>query len=73
MKRFVSIWMLLLCGVVSTMAAPKTEGLRLVQTIPMPNVEGRINHMDVDVDGKRLLVAGLEDGSVEVIDLLAGK
>lgn len=72
MKRFVSIWMLLLCGV-STTAAPKTEGLRLVQTIPMPNVEGRINHMDVDVDGKPLLVTGLEDGSVEVIDLHAGK
>ena len=25
------------------------ESLRLIQTIPMPNVKGRIDHMDVDV------------------------
>src|SRR5258706_16027538 len=47
--------------------------LRLVQTIPMPNVKGRIDHMDVDVNGKRLFVAGLENGSLEVVDLQAGK
>src|ERR1700720_1695212 len=47
--------------------------LRLVQTIPMPNVTGRIDHMDVDVKGKRLFVAGLENGSLEVVDLQAGK
>jgi len=29
--------------------------------------------MDVDVKGKRLFVAGLENGSVEVVDLQAGK
>src|SRR6266850_1369601 len=43
--------------------------LRLVQTIPMPNVRGRIDHMDVDVKDKRLFVAGLENGSLEVVDL----
>src|SRR5229473_3206405 len=47
--------------------------LRLVHTIPMPNVKGRIDHMDVDVKGKRLFVAGLENGSLEVVDLEAGK
>src|SRR5258708_36715459 len=47
--------------------------LRLLQTIPMPNVKGRIDHMDVDVKGKRLFVAGLENGSLEVVDLQAGK
>jgi len=44
-----------------------------VQTIPMPNVKGRLDHMDVDVKGKRLFVAGLENGSLEVVDLQAGK
>src|ERR1700737_1137029 len=39
----------------------------------MPNVKGRIDHMDVDVKGKRLFVAGLENGSLEVVDLGAGK
>src|SRR6266446_5491656 len=47
--------------------------LRLAQTIPMPNVKGRIDHMDVDIKGKRLFVAGLENGSLEVVDLRAGK
>src|SRR2546429_7612158 len=47
--------------------------LGLVQTIPMPNVKGRIDHMDVDVKGKRLFVAGLENGSLEVVDLQTGK
>lgn len=47
--------------------------LRLVQTIAMPNVKGRIDHMDVDAQGKRLFVAGLENGTLEVIDLQAGK
>jgi DNA-binding beta-propeller fold protein YncE len=44
-----------------------------VQTIAMPNVKGRIDHMDVDLDGKRLFVAGIENGTMEVLDLNAGK
>lgn len=54
-------------------AAQEKQPLRLVQTIPMRNVRGRIDHMDVDAKGKRLFVAGLENGSVEVVDLAAGK
>jgi DNA-binding beta-propeller fold protein YncE len=55
------------------LGAQGKNSLRLVQTIPMPNVKGRIDHMDVDVKGKRLFVAGLENGSLEVVDLQAGK
>ena len=58
---------------VSLVYAQDKEALHLVQTIPMPNVKGRLDHMDVDVKGKRLFVAGLENGSVEVVDLQAGK
>src|SRR5260370_6309691 len=57
----------------ATVHAQEKEPLRLIQTIPMPNVKGRIDHMDVDVKGKRLFVAGLENGSVEVVDLRAGE
>src|SRR5205807_9862348 len=53
--------------------AQEKECLRLVQTIPMRNVKGRIDHMDVNVKGKRLFVAGLENGSLEVVDLQTGK
>jgi DNA-binding beta-propeller fold protein YncE len=55
------------------LSAGDKEPLHLVQTIPMPNVKGRIDHMDVDVKGKRLFVAALENGSLEVVDLPAGK
>src|SRR5260370_6082681 len=53
--------------------AQSAAPLQLVQTISMPNVKGRIDHRDVDVRGKRLFVAGLENGSLEVVDLQAGK
>ena len=54
-------------------ATAQTQPFRLVQTIPLPGVKGRIDHMDVDVKGQRLFVAGLENGSLEVVDLRAGK
>jgi hypothetical protein len=47
--------------------------LKLVQTIPLPGVEGRIDHMNVDVQGKRLFMAALGNQTVEVVDLAAGK
>src|SRR5260370_4587812 len=55
------------------MGAQDKGPLRLVQTIPIPNVKGRIDHMDLDVKGMRLFVAGLENGSLEVVDLQTGK
>src|SRR5262252_8502572 len=64
------LFMAILCG---QSAAQEREVLRLVQTIPMPNVKGRIDHMDADVKGMRLFVAGLENGTLEVVDLKAGK
>jgi DNA-binding beta-propeller fold protein YncE len=53
--------------------AQDRESLRFVQAIPLPNVKGRLDHMDVDVADKRLFVAGLENGSVEVVDLKSGQ
>ena len=63
---------LFVCAAVTTFAQD-AQTLKLVQTIPMPNVKGRIDHMDVDVKGKRLFVSALENGSVEVVDLQAGR
>jgi DNA-binding beta-propeller fold protein YncE len=62
------LWALPMCA-----EAQSKTALVLVQTIAMPNVKGRIDHMDVDVKGRRLFVAGLENGSLEVVDLSAGK
>ena len=65
--------LLTLCFPCATSRAQEKQAFRLVQTIPMPNVKGRIDHMDVDVEGKRLFVAAVENGSMEVVDLEAGR
>ena len=73
MKMFSVVSLTVLASLSTQAHARDHVPLRLIQTIPMPNVKGRIDHMDVDVKGKRLFVAGLENGSVEVVDLQAGK
>jgi hypothetical protein len=47
--------------------------LALDKTIPLPGVEGRIDHMTVDVAGQRLFMAALGNNTVEVLDLKSGK
>lgn len=49
------------------------DPLTQVQTIPLPGVEGRIDHMAVDVQGQRLLIAALGNHSVEVVGLKEGR
>jgi DNA-binding beta-propeller fold protein YncE len=45
------------------------ELLKLEATIPMADVQGRIDHLSIDLKGQRLFVAALENNSLEVIDL----
>src|SRR3977135_1299948 len=47
--------------------------MKLVQTIPLPNVEGYFDHMAVDIKGQRLFVPGEHQRTIEVIDLRSGK
>lgn len=53
--------------------AQQATPFRLEQSIPLPDVQGRIDHMSLDVAGRRLFVAALGNNSVEVVDLKAGK
>jgi DNA-binding beta-propeller fold protein YncE len=55
------------CAAIGAMA----EGtqLRLMQTIALPGVEGRIDHFALDSSGNRLFVCALGNNSLEVIDL----
>ena len=50
-----------------------TQPLRLERTIDLPDVQGRIDHMSIDVKGERLFVSALGNNTLEVIDLKAGK
>src|SRR5215468_9687836 len=57
----------------SLIKAQGTQPLKLEKTIELPQVEGRIDHMSIDVAGQRLFVSALGNNTVEVIDLKAGK
>ena len=64
--------MLLLGLAVTSVAARAEEALSLEDKIALPGVAGRIDHMAVDLGRKRLLVAALGDGTLEVADLAGG-
>ena len=73
MKRFYPVFLILLIAPTVESQAEESVPLRLVHTIPLPNVEGRIDHMAVDLKGQRLFVAALGNNTAEVLDLRAGK
>jgi DNA-binding beta-propeller fold protein YncE len=45
--------------------------LKLIQKVPLPKVQDRLDHLGVDLPGKRLFIAALGDkqNTVEVVDL----
>ena len=47
--------------------------LTLELKIPLPGVIGRIDHFSADIDGRRLFIAALGAGSVEVVDAERGE
>jgi DNA-binding beta-propeller fold protein YncE len=47
--------------------------LRLVQSIPLPDIDGRIDHFAIDVKGERAFLAALTKNTIEVVDLKAGR
>ncbi len=49
------------------------QALLLTQRVELPSVQGRLDHMDIDIAGDRLFVAALGANSVEVVGLSAGK
>src|SRR6516225_5599984 len=57
----------------ASLASGQATSLRLEKTIELPDVQGRIDHMSVDVKGQRLFVSALGNNTVEVIDVKAGK
>src|SRR5215217_8850521 len=61
----------------TTFETPKLEGgatdMKLIQTMPLQGVEGRIDHLSIDIKGQRLFVAALGNNTVEVLDLNTAK
>jgi len=65
-----SMILLALTGVAWAQAA---QPLRLEKTIELPDVQGRIDHMSIDVKGERLFVSALGNNTLEVVDLKVGQ
>src|ERR1700730_10925330 len=61
------------CSVAFGACAAERPLLRLVQTIPLGSVQGRLDHMAIDSEQKRLFVAAVANGSLEVVDLNSGR
>lgn len=69
--------LLVLCVIamfaVGNAAAQSNPPMKLIDAIPLPNVEGYFDHPAVDVQGQRLFLPGENQRTMEVIDLRAGK
>jgi DNA-binding beta-propeller fold protein YncE len=63
----------LCCTGITTIAAQSRVPLKLKQTIPLPGVEGRIDHFAFDPAGERLFVCALGNNAAEVLDLHNGQ
>src|SRR6266480_2355176 len=61
------------CYTFATVRAQTAVPLKLTQTIALPGVEGRIDHVAFDAAGERLFVCALGNNTVEVLDLRKGE
>jgi hypothetical protein len=61
------------CSAALALAACAADPLQQVQTIPLPDVSGRIDHFAINISAQRLFVAALGNDTVEFLDLRAGK
>jgi DNA-binding beta-propeller fold protein YncE len=57
----------------SIASAENEVALKLAQTIPLPEVDGRIDHFAIDVKGRRAFLAALAKNTIEIVDLRAGR
>lgn len=63
----------LLCSCSITSGKETAPPLRLVKSISLLGVEGRMDHIAMDLEGQRLFLAALWNSSVEVVSLETGK
>jgi hypothetical protein len=72
MKRLRIMFLLLLAMTCLDRGIGQTQSLEILQLktkIPLPGVEGRIDHMDIDLKTQRVFVAALGNNTVEVVSL----
>jgi hypothetical protein len=62
-KRLAVCLIALIPGFATATSAQEKQALKLVQTIPLPGVTGRLDHMGVDLERKRLFVAAVANNT----------
>lgn len=65
--------LVLCCAGIVAVAAQSAPPLKLKQTVPLPGVEGRIDHFAFDPADERLFVCAVGNNTVEVLDLRKGE
>ncbi|MDB6082592.1 MAG: hypothetical protein JWN43_473 [Gammaproteobacteria bacterium] len=60
-------------GPVSHAEEREAPPVREVQEIPLPGVQGRLDHFTIDAKRKRVIFSGLGNNSVQVVDVFAGR
>ena len=69
-----SAWLAVACIYAACAWAPaRADHAALLQEIELPDTRGRIDHLAIDLEHRRLFIAALGANTVEVIDLQAGK
>jgi len=63
-----TLLLILGCAVVSW--AQAMQPLRMEKSIEMRDVQGRIDHLSIDVKGQRLFVSALGNNTLEVIEVI---
>lgn len=53
----------------SAQTLPQNNSLKLIATIPLPNVSGRIDHLSFDSKHQVIFIAAIGNNTVEVVDL----
>src|SRR5260370_168813 len=72
-KLLAACCLAMVVGFAAPASAQEKPALKLVQTIPLAGVRGRLDHMGVDLEKKRLFVAASGNNTLEVVDLTSGK
>jgi DNA-binding beta-propeller fold protein YncE len=60
-------------GAIAQAQEREAPPVREVQEIPLPGVQGRLDHFTIDPKRKRVIFSGLGNNTVQVVDVFAGR
>src|SRR5207245_9755351 len=71
MRNRLALWAMVLF--LPGLAFRQSSALQLTQRVALPNVNGRMDHMGIDIAGQRLFATAFDNHTLSVIDLKAGQ